>query len=94
MDFDGKEMLEKILALTEENNKILRKMRRAVLWGRIVSFLYWAVIIGLSIGAYVYVQPYLESMLKVFGTGKEAIANIENLSKNLNNLPNFTKLTQ
>jgi len=87
MDFDEKEALEKILALTEENNKILRKMRRSVLWGRIFHFIYWAVIIGLSIGAYVYIQPYLDSMLQFIGAGKEGMENMGKLNEILNSIP-------
>ena len=87
MDFDAQEMLEKIYALTEENNKILRKMRKAVLWSRVFHFLYWAIIIGLSIGAYVYIQPYLDSMLQFIGAGKEGLENMGKLSEMLNSVP-------
>ncbi len=86
MDSEEKETLEKILELAQENNKILRKMRRSILWGRIFHTLYWVIIIGLSVGAYYYIQPYFEGLLKSFGaTGSnlEMFAEFPELLKNL-----------
>ena len=86
MDSETRDQIGKILELTEENNKILRKMRRSILWGRIFHTLYWVIIIGISIGAYYYVQPYLENMIKALGGAQstmELFAKFPDMVKNM-----------
>ncbi|OHA21195.1 MAG: hypothetical protein A2849_01600 [Candidatus Taylorbacteria bacterium RIFCSPHIGHO2_01_FULL_51_15] len=68
--------------LAEENNALLRKMRRAALFGLIWHILYWAVIIGISIGAYYFIQPYVEQVQEVYGGFK---GDLGNLFKGTNN---------
>ena len=62
MDSDDKRMLEKVMQMTEQNNRILRKMRREVLWGRFFHFIYWVLIIGIAVVSYYYIKPYLGSL--------------------------------
>lgn len=52
--------------LVEENHVILRKMHRAALWGRAWRLLYWLVIIGISVGAYIYIQPYIDNLQGIY----------------------------
>ncbi len=59
------EEIKRIRELTEENNQILRKMRRSQKIASAMRTLYWLIIIGITIGAFYYLQPYLESMLGV-----------------------------
>ena len=87
MDSDIRDAVQKTLELVEENNKILRKMRRSIFWGRVFHTLYWIIIIGVSIGAYYYVQPYLESMLKIFGGTQGTLDELQKLPDLLKNLP-------
>ncbi len=72
----------------EENNKILRGIRRANRIGVVWRILYWLVIIGLSVGAYVYIQPYLDRIMKTY-------QNIEGTASSMqssgNSLSNFFK---
>lgn len=60
-------MLERALKLAEENNAILRKIRRASFWRNVISVVYWVLIIGLSIGAYYLIQPYTNFLMSVGG---------------------------
>ncbi len=66
MEPEDKALLQKLAALTEENNRILCKMRRAAIWGNVFRVFYWILIIGISIGAYVYIQPYLNQAIKTY----------------------------
>ena len=61
-----KSLLEETAKLTKENNKILRKMQRAARWARFFGLLKWVVIIGLTIGAYYYLEPYLQTILSMY----------------------------
>lgn len=66
--------------LVEENNKLLRKMHRAALWARIVHALYWLIIIALSVGAYIYIQPYVDQLKGVYGGIQGDVKTAKNIS--------------
>ena len=71
MDLDNEELhdlIKKSLALAEENNRILRGMRRSARWGRFFSIAWWLIVIAVS-GAtyYYYVQPYVETIQQAYG---------------------------
>ncbi|MEK7180041.1 MAG: hypothetical protein AAB706_01050 [Patescibacteria group bacterium] len=66
MDSEDRRMLKHAVELSESNNKILKKLYGALVWQRISSIVYWVVIIGVTIGAYYYVQPILDSFFKFY----------------------------
>jgi len=72
--------------MVQENNTLLRKMRRAALWGRIWHVLYWTVIIGLSIGAYYFIQPYVEQVQGIYGGVQGDVENIRGAAGQLRNI--------
>ena len=62
MDPEERKLLERTLRLVEENNSMIHKMRRAQKWASFTRTLYWIVIIGVSIGAFYFLQPYINKM--------------------------------
>ena len=56
---EERELLTKSITLAEENNKILRGIRRGNRWSTAWKITYWLVIIAISYGAYVYMEPYI-----------------------------------
>jgi hypothetical protein len=60
MNPQEKELLQKTYELSEENNKILRGIRRVNRWSYTFKILYWSLIIVIAFSAYFYVQPYVE----------------------------------
>ena len=60
MDPDIKELLEKNLALSQDNNRMLRSLRRANRLAFIWRIVYIAFFVGGAIFVYSYVKPYLE----------------------------------
>lgn len=52
-------MLEQTLRLSEQNNRLLRKMRSSMIWSRVFQVIYWGFIIAVAVGAFYAVQPYL-----------------------------------
>ena len=70
---EEKSLLERTYALAEENNNILRKMRRSNLISTIFRVAYWVIIIGLGLGAYYFLQPYLMSAVDILNKGQAAI---------------------
>jgi hypothetical protein len=60
---EEKSLLERTYKLAEENNEILRKMRRTSRYALIARVVYWGVILLLSFGAFYFIQPYITSLM-------------------------------
>ncbi|MEI6553167.1 MAG: hypothetical protein WCO09_01215 [bacterium] len=81
MEEDIKEMrdeLEDMKQLIEENHKMLRHLHTAYRVNTVVSIIKWTIIIGFTIGAFYYIQPYLENMLKLYGSINSLTGGVEN----------------
>ncbi len=65
---EEKSLLERTYKLAEENNSMLRSIRRSTRLSLIFRAIYWLVIIGFSVGAYYFVQPYLTQLLGLYGS--------------------------
>lgn len=76
------QMLEELLELTRENNKILKQMRRSLMWGRALRIVYWLVILGVAIGSFYFLQPYIENLQEVY-------SNVTGVKTQLNGLFGF-----
>ncbi|MCX6731478.1 MAG: hypothetical protein NTX55_00600 [Candidatus Parcubacteria bacterium] len=55
-------LLQKNLETSQESLKILKKINRGRLVGNFFSFLKWVVIIGATVGAFYYLQPYIDKI--------------------------------
>lgn len=65
-DDELKRLLRENLEISRENFKILKKMNRARVFGRVFWAIKWVLIIGFSYGAYVYIEPYFKNLLGTF----------------------------
>ncbi len=66
---EEKSLLERTYKFSEENNVILKSLRRSHRLSLIGKSIYWFVIIGLSIGAFYFIQPYINFMTSTLGIG-------------------------
>ncbi len=74
-----KSMLKKNLALTKDNNRLLRKIRRNAVIGGIFKLVWFAVIIGLPVVLYYYVlQPYISQVTDTYAQIGGGIEDIKN----------------
>ena len=64
---EEKEMLEKTYVLSQENNEMLKKIKGSQKMSNIMRWIYWIVIIVLSIGSFSLIQPYINSLQSVTG---------------------------
>ena len=83
---EERELLKKSLELAEENNEILRNLQRAMRWGRIFKIFYWVIIVGTAIGAFYFIQPYLDTLTEAYGGAKNTIGGAVDTVKSLNSL--------
>jgi len=81
MDPEEKIMLKRAIDLSEENNQMLKKLVRAMRWGRLVRFLYWGILIAISVGSFYYVQPYINDLLGVYGDARDTFNNLGGIVK-------------
>ena len=86
---EEKILLERAVSLGEENNKILRSIRRTNRFGFVWKIVYWGIIIGISYGAYVYIQPYVDMLMKEYNSIKGTVTTVQ---KTANQIPDLGKL--
>jgi len=84
MDPEEKELLEEHSKLLKENNELLHKIHSSRRLSRIFEIGYWIIIIGTAFGAFYFVQPYIESVLKVYKSGAYNLNTVENITHKLN----------
>ncbi|HVV14993.1 MAG TPA: hypothetical protein VHD55_01150 [Candidatus Paceibacterota bacterium] len=63
-----KQLVRQSIALSQENNNLLRSMRRSTWVSYGMRFLWIALIIASSVYAYWYVQPYITQILDAYGS--------------------------
>ena len=67
MDQEERSLLEENLRMSRENNRLLIKVRSVQRWAQITRVVYWFLIIGISIGAFYFIEPFLSSLGNVYG---------------------------
>ena len=84
MDPESKKLLEDTFVLAQENNKMLHSLMRSMRISRIISILYWVIIIGSALGAYYFIQPYINQLIDIYGGAK---SNLDSFGSMFNNIP-------
>ena len=87
MDDDTRQLLKKTLKVAEENNRLLKRMRRNAFFGGILRLMWWAVIIGLPVYLYFTVfEPYLVDLNETYEALKGGIENLQQIPNPLEGL--------
>ncbi|MEK7088358.1 MAG: hypothetical protein AAB952_01290 [Patescibacteria group bacterium] len=85
MDENERELLERTYELAKDTNDKVSRLYRSYKWGRAFKIFYWVVIVGISVGAYWLIQPYIEQLGQVYGGLSDTVNNIHDTSQNLLN---------
>ena len=68
MDPESKQILQNTLALAEENNKLLHKIRgvqrRETIWNTVKILL----IVAIALGSFYYIEPYLNKVMGLYNS--------------------------
>jgi hypothetical protein len=83
---EEKSLLERTYKMVEENNTILHSMRRSARFANAMRYVYWAVIIALSFGAYYFIQPYLTFLTGSLGQTQNGLDSAESAAQSLKDL--------
>lgn len=71
MDADIHEIREKLDELSEqvkENTRMTKSIYRRAKWASFFVIVKWLVIAAIAIGSLYYIQPYLETILKMYSS--------------------------
>ena len=71
-----KALLRKNIEVSEESLKILKKMNRARVVGGVFKFVKWLVVIGISLGLYYYIEPYMIGLVDTLQSVTESLSAI------------------
>ena len=62
-----KELMRQNIALAQDTNRTLHKIRRGAVWSRLLSIAWWLIILGTSAAAYYYYfQPHLVELIHLY----------------------------
>ncbi|MDQ3245185.1 MAG: hypothetical protein M3P22_02490 [bacterium] len=82
MDEEVKNMLEETLALAKENNEMLHKVRGVQKQATFFRVVYWVFIILAGIGAFYFIQPYIDAVTNGVGEAKSTLSSFKDLFSN------------
>lgn len=80
---EERKMLSEALSLAKDNNQLLKKIRRNGMWGNIWRIAYWVIILGLSFGAYYFIQPYVDQFGDIYSGFKGDVNTVQKTTNNL-----------
>lgn len=83
MNPEEKQMLEETLELSQENNKMLKHIRRSQKMAAVMRVFYWVLVLVISYGAYTFAEPYVNQMVKIIQSSQTELNNIRNLGSKL-----------
>ena len=86
MDPESKKLLEETFTLTQENNKMLHKVRSVQKWAIFWSWLKIVVIIGITLGSFYFLQPYINKIIDLYNSISGTEQKLNNSSDSFQNL--------
>lgn len=93
MDLETSREIRKLIELTEENNRILLKMQSHARWTMFFGTMKWLLFVGLAVGSYFVVQPYLDQTMKLYNAIQSTQTQSQSLQDYLKNFANSIKYT-
>jgi hypothetical protein len=81
MDTEAKGLLQRLVALTEENNTILKKLHRAQIWNRIFFVIRVVVFALISLGLYYYVNVYFDRIRNIYNQTSGTVQNFGDIQQ-------------
>lgn len=83
---EEKSLLERTYYIADENNKMLRSIKRSGQIALAMRVFYWVIIIGVSFGAYYFIEPYIDTLTSVYGAGINSPNSVQSAADSLKDL--------
>ena len=84
-----KNLLLENLELAKENNHMLKRLRNGQRWATITKIIYWLFLIGLSVGAYYYLEPYVKTVRGIYDTNSSYFESMKGSFSDAKNFSDF-----
>ena len=76
---EQQKLLEETAELARENHRLLKKIHNSMRLGRAIRITYWVLIIGSAIGAFYFLQPYIDQLTGVYTGIQDSASNVNSL---------------
>lgn len=83
-DEELKTLLRENIEVSKESLKILKKINRGRIFGNVFKTLKWMLIIGISFGAYYYIEPFVSKYLDLMKGLTSGVENVQKIGNNVN----------
>jgi hypothetical protein len=80
---EERELLTQSIKIAEENNKMLKSIRRSARFSSIFRVIYWLIILGTAFGAYYFVKPFIDPIVNSYTGMQQSIENVKNITDKL-----------
>jgi hypothetical protein len=81
MNPEEKELLKKVVSLSEENNRILLKIQNTARWAKLWGFIKFVIIVTPIVLGIIYLQPYMDAFIKGYEEIKGVLPILNSLPK-------------
>lgn len=81
----SEKQLQEILELSRENNHLLKGVHRRARWSMFFWILRWAIVVGILLGAYYYVEPYVDKATEAYHKTTDTLRRIQTTGDNISN---------
>lgn len=89
-----KEKLNRLINLTEENNKILLKMRSYQRWQTIMKIIYLIIFLAVTLGLFYYLEPTVSGLYNQFNNISSQITGFQNSASSTLNSVDINQITK
>ena len=79
MSPEERKLLEEVVNLSRENHRLLKKMHRALWWQRLVFWIKWLIVVLVSLGAYYFIQPWIDQLIQLYGSLLPGLENLKSI---------------
>ncbi|MBL4644463.1 MAG: hypothetical protein JKX80_01200 [Candidatus Pacebacteria bacterium] len=82
--------IDALYQMVQQNNKMLRSMKRAAFWGSIFKILFYAVVLGIPVYLFFTIfQPILASLLDTYSQIQQTGAQLQNVGSQVQDVTNL-----
>jgi hypothetical protein len=77
--------LRRNIELTEENNQMLRSIKRMTFWGGVLKYFWWVLILFIVPGLayYLYLAPYVDEALNAYKQLQSGVSQVQGIQADL-----------
>lgn len=77
--------LQQVKKLAEDNNRMLRRLYHGLWWSRLWSLVYWLIVIGFALGAFYFLQPYLQKLQQAYSGLQSEVNTVQQIGSKITN---------